>query len=138
MVRFYKCEIIYVDYIQDIYINSNETTIEKTALKSKAMKYLAEELDIPVVAGAQLRRDAEERRPRLSDFSDSSQLEKDADGAILIYHHHVNKKTPNDQPEYKSYLLAEKVRDGITGQIPVQFVKQYVTFSERREDETMQ
>jgi len=131
MVRFYKCEIIFVDYLQDITLYGNDTTINKTSLKSKTMKYLAEELNIPVVAAAQLKRDSDERRPRLSDFGDSSQLEKDADGAILIYHHHVNKSEPTQTPEYESYLLAEKVRDGITGQVPVYFKKEYVTFTER-------
>ena len=132
MVRYYKVDIIYVDYLQDITIHGNDTTLDKTKAKSKTMKYLAEELDIPFVVGAQLRRDAEERRPRLSDFSDSSQLEKDADGAILIYHHHVNKSEPRETPEYESYLLAEKVRDGRVGQIPVYFKKEYVTFTERQ------
>ena len=131
MVRYYQCEVIFVDYLQDITINGNETTLDKTKRKSKQMKYLAEELDIPVVVGAQLRRDAEERRPRLSDFSDSSQLEKDADGAILIYHHHENKKETTEEPIYKSFLLAEKVRDGKTGTIPVFFKKEYVSFHER-------
>ncbi len=134
MVRYYGCQIIYVDYLQDITIDGNETTLDKTKRKSKAMKYLAEELDIPIVVGAQLRRDADERRPRLSDFSDSSQLEKDADGAILIYHHHTNKKETTENganPEYESYLLAEKVRDGMTGSIPIYFKKEYVTFTER-------
>ena len=131
MVRHYDCEIIFIDYLQDIAINGNDTTLDKTKRKSKQMKYLAEELDIPVVVGAQLRRDAEERRPRLSDFSDSSQLEKDADGAILIYHHHENKKETTETPVYKSFLLAEKVRDGKTGTIPVFFKKEYVSFHER-------
>lgn len=135
MVKFYGCEIIYVDYLQDIFIPGNDNNIEKTSRKSKQLKKLAEELNIPIVAAAQLRRDAEERRPRLSDFSDSSQIEKDADGAILIYHHHVNKKKPEETPVYESYLLAEKTRDGMTGSIPVSFVKQYVKFRPRILDE---
>jgi len=135
MVRFYGCEIIFIDYLQDITINGSDTTLEKTKRKSKQMKYLAEELNVPFVVAAQLRRDADERRPRLSDFAESSQLEKDADGAILIYHHYVNKSEPTQTPEYKSYLLAEKVRDGMTGQVPVYFKKEYVTFTERARDE---
>lgn len=134
MVRHYKCEIIYIDYLQDITVEGKDTTLDKTKTKSKTMKYLAEELDIPVVVGAQLRRDAEDRRPRLSDFADSSQLEKDADGAILIYHHQTNKKEAaenGEDPIFESYLLAEKVRDGSCGSIPVYFKKEYITFTER-------
>lgn len=131
MVRYYGCEIIYIDYLQDIVVENNDPLHIQTMRKSKTLKYLAEELDIPIVAGAQLRRDSEERRPRLSDFSDSSQLEKDADGAILIYHHHINRKESEEEPQYRSFLLAEKTRDGMTGQIPVHFTREYVTFNQR-------
>jgi len=136
MVRFHKCEIIYVDYLQDIVIKGSDNTLDKTIQKSKTMKYLAEELDIPFVVAAQLRRDADDRRPRLADFADSSQLEKDTDGAILIYHNNVNKNKKSKDgkeiaPEYESFLLAEKVRDGKTGAIPVFFKKEYVSFHER-------
>ncbi|MCD6381733.1 MAG: replicative DNA helicase, partial [Candidatus Aenigmarchaeota archaeon] len=80
------------------------------------------ELNIPVVSAAQLRRDAENRKPTLADFSDSSQIEKDADGVVMIYH-----------TENSSYLCIEKNRDGETGDFPVYFKKEYVTFTERQE-----
>ena len=52
---------------------------------SKALKQLARDLDIPVIAASQLRRDAEGKETALSDFSDSTQLERDADVAMAIY-----------------------------------------------------
>jgi len=137
MVKVYKCEIIFVDYLQDIVIKGMENNLEKTKQKSKAMKILAEELSIPVVVAAQLKRDAEGRRPVLSDFSESSQLEKDADGGFLIFHHIENKKTVDsgeENPKYSTFLLVEKARDGITGAIKLFFNKQFVRFEELNND----
>ena len=51
----------------------------------RLLKQLARDLDIPVIAASQLRRDAEGKKPQLSDFSDSTQLERDADVAMAIY-----------------------------------------------------
>jgi len=133
MIKVNKCEILFIDYLQDIVIKGMENNIEKTKQKSKAMKILAEELEIPVVVAAQLKRDSAGRRPILSDFAESSQLEKDADGGFLIFHHIENKKEVEsgaENPKYSTYLLVEKSRDGITGAINLFFNKQYVRFEE--------
>lgn len=137
MVKVHKCEILFIDYLQDIAIKGQDNNLEKTKQKSKAMKILAEELNIPVVVAAQLKRDSEGRRPVLSDFSESSQLEKDADGGFLIFHHINNKKevdTGESNPKYDTFLLVEKARDGITGGIRLFFNKQYVRFEELNSD----
>lgn len=137
LVKVNKCEILFVDYLQDIVIKGQEHNLEKTKQKSKAMKILAEELNIPVVVAAQLKRDSEGRRPLLSDFSDSSQLEKDADGGFLLFHHVKNKKEVSEgkeNPKYDTYLLVEKARDGITGAIRLFFNKQFVRFEELNTD----
>jgi len=133
MVKVNKCEILFVDYLQDIVIKGQDNNLEKTKQKSKAMKVLAEELNIPVIVAAQLKRDSDGRRPILSDFSESSQLEKDADGGFLIFHHIENKKaveSGEENPRHRTYLLVEKARDGITGAIELFFNKQYVRFEE--------
>jgi len=137
MVKVHKCEILFVDYLQDIIVKGQDNNLEKTKQKSKAMKILAEELNIPVVVAAQLRRDADIRRPILSDFAESSQLEKDADGGFLIFHHIENKKQVEEgkeDPKYKTFLLVEKARDGITGNIPLFFNRQFVRFEELNND----
>ena len=135
MRRFFKCDIIFVDYLQDIVLPGRDTTTDKTSNKSRAMKVLCEELEIPIVAAAQLGRASDGRRPRLSDFSDSSQLEKDADGGFLIYHRQTNTDYPNDKPEYESEILVEKVRDGITGDVKVLFKREYTKFIEKPNQE---
>lgn len=125
MVRVHGCKILFIDYLQDITVEDGKELFEQTRRKSKALKVLAESLTVPVVVAAQLRRDSDNRRPRLSDFSDSSQIEKDADGAILIYHQKENGAIID------SWLLVEKSRDGKTGDIPIYFKKEYVKFTEK-------
>ena len=120
MKRKYNIDILFLDYVQIITEVTHEYRRDQVGFVSMALKGIARELDIPVVAAAQLRRDAENRKPTMADFSDSSQLEKDADGVIMIYH-----------KDDKSYLCIEKARDGETGDTEVYFKKEYTRFFEK-------
>ena len=124
MVRVHKCDIIFIDYVQLITNREFDNVRDRVSETSITLKMLARELDIPIVCAAQLRRDADNKRPTMSDFADSSQIEKDADIAIMIYH-----------KDEGSHLLIEKARDGKTGPIAVHFKKEYVKFHERAEEE---
>ena len=126
MMRKYNLDVIFLDYVQIITDYTHDTKRDQVAYISMALKSLARELDIPVVAAAQLKRDSENRKPVMGDFSDSSQLEKDADGVIMIYH----------TDEGKSWLCIEKARDGETGEFEVYFKREYTRFYEigRREE----
>ena len=124
MVRRFGAQIVFLDYLQLI---SEERSArqyrEHVAECSKALKDLARELDIPIVVLAQLRRDADGRRPTLADFAESGQIERDADVAVLIHHF-------GEGAQAESALLVEKNRDGRTGSIKVKFNRETVTFSE--------
>lgn len=124
MVSVYGCKMIFIDYLQLVECKEYELARDNVKYISMQLKGLARSLEIPIIAMAQLRRDAENRKPMLSDFSDSSQIEKDADVAILIYH-----KTDKDSGDKRTYLLIEKNRDGQTGAIEVVFVPHYVRFN---------
>lgn len=124
MVRKHRVQIIFLDYIQIIQNKGREKKHERIEEISLALKNLSRELNIPIVSAAQLRRDVENRKPTLADFSDSSQIEKDADGVVMIYH-----------TEDNSYLCIEKNRDGETGDFPVYFKKEYVKFLEKTREE---
>jgi replicative DNA helicase len=86
------------------------------------LKALARSLDIPVVVSAQLRRDAEGKRPQLSDFSDSTQIERDADVAVMIY------QSERKDESKKTYLLVAKNRDGPCRDIEVHFDAAHMRF----------
>lgn len=125
MVAVNKVEILFIDYLQIIEHSDRDVPFrEKIAAISKTLKQVARETRVPVVCCAQLRRDAEERRPILSDFSESSQIEKDADVAVLIWHQ------TEDEGE-KSWLLVEKNRDGAKGMVPVYFRRNIYRFDDR-------
>ncbi|MCH8517497.1 MAG: replicative DNA helicase [Cyclobacteriaceae bacterium] len=125
MVRSHGVEVLYIDYLQMIaQTDSRQTMREHMVRCSKAMKGLSLELSVPVVAAAQLSRDAENRRPKLSDFGESSQLEMDADVAMLLYHE-------SKEGAEESILIVDKNRDGATGDIPIYFDKPRMRFTPR-------
>lgn len=87
-----KLDIIFVDYIQhlkDCYDNKKgDNLIQKVGYVSYALKDLAKELNIPIVAASQLSRNVEGRenkRPILSDLRESGNLEQDADVVLLLH-----------------------------------------------------
>ena len=121
MKRRFDIKILFVDYLQCMTGNQKLPRHEQVAEMSKSMKALARSLNIPVVVAAQLRRDAEGKRPTISDFSDSTQIERDADVAVMIY----NKE---DGDLTKNYLLVEKNRDGRRGDIQVTFRPEVLRF----------
>ena len=142
MVNQYKCEILFVDYLQLIQSKA-ESDRERVMKASIRLKDLARELNVPIVALAQLRRDSDGRRPTLGDFQHSSQLEQDANVAMLLYHRvvdlagkslHKAKIEDESQEHLEIYLLVDKNRDGRTAAIPLEFDDNYVTFRESRLD----
>ena len=78
------------------------------------------------MVAAQLKRDAEGTRPQLSDLSDSTQIERDADVVVMIH----NNYDPKDHVLTGTWLLVEKNRDGRRGGIPVAFKQEHVAFTD--------
>ena len=130
MVAVYKVRIIFIDYLQIIqYEDSRIPRHEQVGKVSIALKGLARELKIPIVALAQLKRDSEGRASDVSDLKDAGQIEQDADTILLIHH------KQKDGEEECSWILAKKNRDGPKNAVPVVFKREYVRFygAENRE-----
>lgn len=124
MVRTFGVRLLLVDYVQLVQTAEALTDYERVSRVSVSLKALSRELSVPVIVAAQLNRGADEgknRKPRLSDFKNSGQIEQDADTAILIYSREVN-----DLDE--TWLCVEKNRDGATGDIQVYFDKPKMRF----------
>ena len=88
---------------------------------SRLLKLLAKELDVPVVAVAQLNRGPEQRtgnKPQMSDLRESGSLEQDADIIMLL--HRPEYYQPEDRPGEADIIVA-KHRNGQTRVIPVAF-----------------
>jgi replicative DNA helicase len=126
MKRRFGIEILFIDYLQCLSGSPKVPRHEQVADISRSLKALARSLEIPVVVSAQLRRDAEGKRPQLSDFSDSTQIERDADVAVMIYQ--GEKKGESK----KTYLLIAKNRDGPCRDIEVNFTAAQMRFENVR------
>ena len=100
---------------------------------SRFLKQLARELNVPVVALAQLSRAVEQRkeqRPTLADLRESGAIEQDADVVIFIYDENKVKSAPDPEKEGLVELMIAKQRNGPIGKITLKFFPQYQRFDD--------
>jgi replicative DNA helicase len=125
----HNIKLVVIDYLQLIEPdNRRDNRQEQVAGISRRLKFLAKELQIPVVALAQLNRSPEDRqggKPRLSDLRESGSLEQDADTVMLL--HRPEMYEPG-QHEGTVEIIIGKQRNGPTGEITVTYLKQYMRF----------
>lgn len=83
----YGIRCLYIDYLQKLEIASiaRAPKHERIGAIAKCLKNLARELRIPVVALAQVNRDADDVRPQMRHLSDSSEIEKEADQIMMLW-----------------------------------------------------
>ena len=125
----HRLRLVVIDYLQLIEPdNRRDPRQEQVAQISRRLKFLAKELDIPVVALAQVNRSSEERqdhRPRLADLRESGSIEQDSDVVMLL--HRPDRYEPG-QNEGVVEVIVGKNRNGPTGDITLAYVKQYMRF----------
>jgi replicative DNA helicase len=123
-------DLLIVDYLQLMQGRGRfENRNQEISSISRALKGLAKELNIPVVALSQLSRAPESRgdhRPQLSDLRESGALEQDADVVVFIYREEEYNPTPDNKG--LAELIISKQRNGPTGMIKVAFIKEYTRF----------
>jgi replicative DNA helicase len=123
--------IVFVDYLQLMRPDRQGDSLYRDVTGiSQSLKALARDLNVPVVALAQLNRAVEARsnkRPRLSDLRDSGSLEQDADVVMFLYRDQDG--APRDGVE----LIVAKQRDGETGTVPLRFMRHIQTFEQDQE-----
>jgi replicative DNA helicase len=115
---------VFVDYLQLMTVYGKGNREQEISTISRTLKAMAKELDIPIIALAQLSRDVEKRNgePRLSDLRESGAIEQDADIVIALH----NEEPESDNPLIKVLYL--KHRNGEVGFIRLQFEKGKQTF----------
>jgi replicative DNA helicase len=125
-------KLILIDYMQLMEGPKSESRQIEITMISRALKNLAKELDIPIIALSQLSRAVESRndkKPLLSDLRESGAIEQDADLVMFVYRPEYYKleKFP-DNREIDTYnkmqILIEKHRNGPTGSCIVHFAKE--------------
>ncbi|EEJ53062.1 replicative DNA helicase [Mobiluncus mulieris] len=114
--------IAVVDYLQLMKgRGSAESRQQEVSEISRSLKLLAKELEIPIIAVAQLNRGPESRtdkKPMMSDLRESGSLEQDADMVLLL--HRPEAYNPDDRPG-EADLYVAKHRNGRTGTVHLTF-----------------
>lgn len=136
--RKYKLEhnlgIIIIDYLQLMTGSRRaESRQQEISEISRALKAVARELNVPVVALSQLSRAVEQRpdhRPMLSDLRESGAIEQDADVVMFIYRDDYYNKDTN-KPNVAEIILA-KQRNGAIGTVELAWLPQYTKFANMR------
>jgi replicative DNA helicase len=125
--------LIIIDYLQLMRHEGRiESRVEQVSQISRALKGLARELEVPVIALSQLSRAVEQRgkedkKPILSDLRDSGAIEQDADLVMFIYRDEYYNKDDTDRPGEADIIVA-KHRNGPVGEVVLTFQKDYPRF----------
>lgn len=127
-------DLVVIDYIGLIKLNpAIKNKSDQIGEVSWALKDLAKELNIPVVALSQLNRDSEkslDKRPQLGNLRDSGSLEQDA--ALVIMLHREEYYKPDDARfKGQAELLIRKNRHGETGTVFIEFDSKTVSFKNK-------
>ena len=131
MKKEHGLDLIIVDYLQLIHPTKNyDSMVNQVTEISRALKGLARELDVPVLALSQLSRAVEARggRPRLSDLRDSGSIEQDAD--VVMFIHREDKQKEDSEKTNIAEILIEKHRNGPTGKVELYFNEKKTSFED--------
>lgn len=136
-------DLIVVDYLQLMNDRSrSENRVQEMSNISRQLKFLARDLDVPVIAGSQLSRAVEARtdkRPQLSDLRESGSIEQDADVVVMLHREKSYYPTleswqrsfPNrDYPENIADIIIAKHRHGPTGEFKMFFDEKRAKFAD--------
>ena len=123
-------KMVVIDYLQLLTSGKKvESRQQEVSEFSRALKLMAKELGIPVVALSQLNRQTEQskdKKPEISHLRESGSLEQDADVVILLHREGIYEK---DHPRAgEADIILAKQRNGPTGTVVVAFHGQYSRF----------
>ena len=128
-----RLDCVMIDYLQkmeaDRHSDSKQQEISEI---SQALKTLARELEIPVIALSQLSRAVEKRddkRPMLSDLRESGAIEQDADVVMFLYRDEYY--NPDTEKKNIAEVIVAKQRNGATGSVELVWLGQYTKFANK-------
>jgi replicative DNA helicase len=133
-------DVIIIDYLQLMRAEEGNKTAgnreQEISYISRSLKGLAKELDIPVIALAQLSRQVEQRqdkRPMLSDLRESGSIEQDADLVTFIYrpeYYGITQDEEGNDITGLTEIIIRKHRNGSPGTVNLKFVGQFSKFAD--------
>jgi len=135
-------ELIIVDYLQlmEGRSKSSDNRVQEVSEITRALKALARELNIPVLALSQLSRAVEIEKPpipKLAHLRESGSIEQDADVVIFIYREYMYKRDDVD-PDKRNLadIIIAKHRNGPTGRCQLIFNEEKVRFENKSKSDT--
>jgi len=148
--RVYGLDVLVIDYLQLIRPATSRDygRVNEVSEISQGLKAIAKELEIPVIAAAQLSRkveDREDKRPQLADLRESGSIEQDADVVMFIYresYYHDRLKPPEDDEKFPDWqakaeklhgraeVIIGKQRHGPIGTVELHFEDSITKFSD--------
>lgn len=122
-------DLVIVDYLQLMHASQSDgkrfsVREQEIAEISRSLKAVAKELNVPVLALAQLSRAVEARqnkRPQLSDLRESGALENDADVVLFIYREDLYQEARDPETKQAADLIIAKQRNGPVGEVRLRF-----------------
>jgi replicative DNA helicase len=127
-------DLVVIDYLQLMQGGgrSRDNRVQEVSEISRGLKMLARDLDVPIIAAAQLSRAPEMRQPHipmLSDLRESGSIEQDADVVMFIYREDIyvsreeweTRNFDQPYPEGITKLIVAKHRNGPTGIVHLRF-----------------
>ena len=146
LVAQYEVKLIVIDYLQlmsgDTGKGSSGNREQEIASISRALKGIAKELNIPVIALSQLSRAVETRggdkRPQLSDLRESGSIEQDADMVMFLYrpdYYGLDVDESGMPQQGYGELIIAKHRNGPLDKVKIKFIEKFTKFTDWDEDQ---
>jgi replicative DNA helicase len=130
-------QLIIIDYLQLMRGDSAGNREQEIASISRALKGIAKELSVPVLALSQLSRSVETRggdkKPQLADLRESGSIEQDADIVMFLYRPEYYKITVDEEglpTQGMGEVIIAKHRNGSTGSVKLKFIGKYTKFAD--------
>jgi replicative DNA helicase len=124
---------VFIDYLQLVrpaLLGKNVNRNEELSDICRTLKATAKDLEVPIIALAQLNRAVETRqdkRPLLSDLRDSGAIEQEADIVSFLYRDVYYNKETSPEPDATEFIIA-KHRNGKVGTIKLRFMPEHTLF----------
>jgi replicative DNA helicase len=135
----HNIQLIMIDYLQ-LMTSGTESRggnrEQEISTISRALKSLAKELNVPIIALSQLSRAVEQRggakRPQLSDLRESGAIEQDADMVLFVYRpdYYGAEGAAGDAPPDSAEIIIAKHRNGPLDSVHLKFQKEFAKFVE--------